>query len=477
MKRELLFNLFIALIASMSAQNSGRSICVSDNHRFLQKSDGSPFFYLGDTAWELFHRLDKDEAEFYLQDRVGKGFNVIQAVLISEFNGVETPNVYGRLPITDHDPSRPAVIDGEYDYWDHVDCVVAKANSLGLTMAILPTWGSYWGDTNKKIFNEKNAETYGQFLGNRYKDADIIWVLGGDRRPETEEQKQIIRAMARGLKKGDGGCHLITFHACGWHGSAQFFNGEDWLDFNMRQNGHSPEYRGYSNTLADYNRYPDLPVIDGEPLYEDHPIDFKPDERGHSIAADVRRALYWDLFNGACGHTYGHHSVWQMYNPEKGYPQNRPLLSWRQALNQPGACQVHHARNLMLSRPYFSRIPATDEVLGKGEYPSSMPGEGLYRFVATRDVDSTYIMVYAPVDREFTVNTGLINDDKIKVWWFNPRTGKSQRASVINNTGTARFSSPANGEYEDWILVLDSKKAGYKAPGTQSRFRASLIGI
>ena len=35
---------------------------VSDNRRFLVHEDGSPFFYLGDTAWELFHRLTLDEA-------------------------------------------------------------------------------------------------------------------------------------------------------------------------------------------------------------------------------------------------------------------------------------------------------------------------------------------------------------------------------------------------------------------------------
>ena len=30
---------------------------VSENHRFLQHEDGTPFFYLGDTAWELFVQM------------------------------------------------------------------------------------------------------------------------------------------------------------------------------------------------------------------------------------------------------------------------------------------------------------------------------------------------------------------------------------------------------------------------------------
>lgn len=50
---------------------------VSKNNRYLVKEDGSPFFYLGDTAWELFHRLNREEADLYLRNRAAKGFNVI----------------------------------------------------------------------------------------------------------------------------------------------------------------------------------------------------------------------------------------------------------------------------------------------------------------------------------------------------------------------------------------------------------------
>jgi hypothetical protein len=45
---------------------------VSRNNRFLARADGSPFCYLGDTAWELFHRLNREEARTYLQDRAAK---------------------------------------------------------------------------------------------------------------------------------------------------------------------------------------------------------------------------------------------------------------------------------------------------------------------------------------------------------------------------------------------------------------------
>ena len=68
--------------------------------------------------------------------------------------------------------------------------------------------------------------------------------------------------MANGLRAGDGGAHLMTFHPRGGSGSAQDFHADDWLDFNMRQNGHGVEFTGrYDQTRVDYDRTPAKPVI------------------------------------------------------------------------------------------------------------------------------------------------------------------------------------------------------------------------
>jgi hypothetical protein len=453
---------FLALAAVARAAGPLPPLKVSENRRFLVTADGRPFFWLGDTAWELFHRLNREEAERYLKNRAERRYTVIQAVVLAELDGLKDPNPYGHTPLTNDDPTQP-----NEEYFKHVDWIVARANALGMYIGMLPTWGDKWNirrGAGPEIFTPDNARTYGEWLGRRYKDANIVWILGGDRAVESDIHKEITRAMARGVRAGDGGTHLITFHPPGGNGSSTWFHDEDWLDFNMRQNGHVTEFTGrYDKTRPDYDRTPAKPVLDGEPIYEDHPVSFNAKELGHSIASDVRRPLYWNLFNGGFGHTYGHHSVWQMWTPSRK-PVNNPLMPWSDAIDQPGAAQMQHGRALMESRPFLTRIPDPDVIVA-GLVPTSMPGSGRYHFAATRDADGSYAMVYAPVGRPFTVRMSKIAGSSVKAWWFDPRTGKATAIGRWPNTGERTFTPPSPGEMLDWVLVLDDAARGFREPG------------
>ena len=256
----------------------------------------------------------------------------------------------------------------------------------------------------------------------------------------------------------------MTFHPTGGRSSSELLHNEDWLDFNMRQNGHSTEANRYEKTRADYDLKPVKPVLDGEPIYEDHPVNFRQAEFGHSIASDVRRPLYWDLFAGAFGHKYGHHSVWQMYSPGVRPPVNDPLVEWKEALQRPGAKQMQYGRWLMESRPFLTRIP-DDSVIVADAIRSKIPGAGRYGFAATRDEAGTFAMVYAPVGRAFEVDLTKIRGQQTKAWWFNPRNGVATAIGVFPSQGRKLFSPPDAGEMLDWVLVLDDASKGYLPPG------------
>lgn len=281
---------------------SGGRLTVSDNHRYLVHQNGTPFFWLGDTAWELFHRLNREEADQYLKRRAEQDFTVVQAVALAEFDGLNEQNPYGEVPLLNDDPTKP-----NEAYFKHVDYIIDKAAQYGLVIAFLPTWGdkvfkNTWGK-GPEIFTPTNARVYGRYVGNRYKNREnIVWVLGGDRQPRDGSQDLAVwRAMADGIQEGVGGADkaLMTFHPQpnGLDGGAsKWFKDDAWFDFNMHQNGHCRNTAMYDNITVSYNNQPVKPTMDAEPIYEDHPVCFNAKDLGTSNAYDVRMYAYLDLF-------------------------------------------------------------------------------------------------------------------------------------------------------------------------------------
>ncbi len=462
----------VALLASAGARVDAQNIVhvgpsvdfshgrlvVSKNHHFLQHQDGTPFLYLGDTAWELFHRLDRELAGKYIDARRRQGFTVIQAVVLAEFDGLTTPNANGDKPLIDNDPSKP-----NEAYFAFVDWVVQRAAGQGLFIGMLPTWGDKvvlesWGK-GPVIFpvdKPEIARAWGRYLGARYKNApNIIWILGGDRNGKGFEP--VWNAMAEGLTEGDGGNHLKTYHPSGGQSSSAWFHDAPWLDFNMMQSSHGA--KDIPNDLMidkDYARTPTKPVLDGELRYENHPVNWKPLENGWFDAFDVRQGTYWSVFAGGMGVTYGCHDVWQFH--QRGYePIAFSRYNWYDAMTAEGAWDILHLRRLLLSRPFFDRVP-DQEMIVEGI------GEGQARVRATRG--HAYAFVYLPTGAPVTLRLGRISGEEILAWWFNPRTGEARPAGRYPNRSTRQFEPPGpHGRGLDWVLVLDDADRQFKAPG------------
>ena len=60
---------------------------------------------------------------------------------------------------------------------------------------------------------------------------------------------------------------------------------------------------------------------------------------------------------------------------------------------------------------------------------------------------------------------GKISGEKVKAYWYNPRTGKSQFIGEFDNKGTIDFTCPTSGRGNDWILVLDDASSNFQEPG------------
>ncbi|WP_338871090.1 glycoside hydrolase family 140 protein [Spirosoma sp. SC4-14] len=460
MKKILLLTLLVCQELALAQQpfSHGR-LKVSDNNRYLIHQDGTPFFWLGDTAWELFHRLNREDADKYLKRRAEQGFTVVQAVALAEFDGLKEPNPYGEVPLQNNDPTKP-----NEAYFKHVDYIVDKAAQYGIVIAFLPTWGdkvfkNTWGK-GPEIFTPTNAKVYGNYLGNRYKNREnIVWILGGDRNPRNGSQDVAIwRAMAEGIQQGVGGADkaLMSYHPQpnGMEGgSSEWFQNDDWFDFNMHQNGHCRFTPMYDYITVSYNRQPTKPTMDAEPIYEDHPVCFNVKDLGTSNAYDVRVYAYLDLFAGAHGHTYGCHDIWQMYSSSRP-AVNGPHMYWQEALELPGANQMKFVRKLITARPLLNRVPDQSLIV---ENNLGSP----QRIQATRGTD--YAFIYSAVGKPFTVHPGKISGKTISATWFDPRTGKTQSAGTFNNQQPKQFTPPTKGYGNDWVLILDDAAKNYPA--------------
>ncbi len=463
--------LLICLIISvtLSAQTGwqhGR-LKVTANGHYLQYEDGTPFFWLGDTGWELFHRLTLEEISRYLENRRQKGFNVIQAVILAEFDGLTKPNQYGDVPLNNLDPTQP-----NEKYFAVVDSVVNMALHKNMFMGLLPTWGDkvtkLWG-AGPVVFNESNAYTYGLFLGKRYKNyPNIIWVMGGDRpaKNDSNDWRPVWRAMVKGIKEGTGGKAIFTYHPSGGsYSSSQFLQGESWLDINMYQSGHGGGHDVATWYLAgrDRNIMPTKPTLDGEPNYEDHPVNPWPTwnpANGYYDDYDVRKQAYRSVFAGACGVTYGHHSVWQFFSPREE-PVNHPkIMTWTEAIDRPGAYQVGYLRSLVESRPMLNRVPDTT-IITSGQ--GTTKAEHIEAF---RGSDGSYCMVYLPVGKTIIVNTSFFKKGRaITACWYNPKNAAANLDGSFVNKGSYMFTPPTTGVGNDWVLILDDVSYKYGIPG------------
>ncbi len=150
-------------------------------------------------------------------------------------------------------------------------------------------------------------------------------------------------------------------------------------------------HRVFDKIQASYKKTPVKPVLDGEPLYEDHPVCFNPKELGYSNAYDVRKYAYLDVFAGAFGHTYGCHDIWQFYSPYRE-AVNGPRVYWQEAMELPGALQMKFLRQLIESRPVVDRVPDQSLVVENDLSTSE-------RIQATRGND--YALIYTAAGRAY----------------------------------------------------------------------------
>jgi hypothetical protein len=481
----LLFILFAAVVSAQPWKAHGPLQVSKENPHYLAHHDGTPFFWLADTGWEMLHRLNREEMETYLENRRQKGFNVIQTVIISEFIHLDkSTNFYGDSIFVNENPEKPLITPGnnpqnelEYDFWDHVDFAVKSAEEKGIYLALLPTWGEWVTPrTDKAIFNTiEQTYNYGWFLGNRYRSSpNIIWMLGGDRHPDERKNGfELWRAMAEGLtdgtnniKKQDGKADysstLMTYHS--FDSSSKWFPNDEWIDFYSWGSYHAEvnNTKSYLATIADWNLPNPKPTINSEPCYEGHGINYAIEDNGVFTSTDVRIAAYWSVFSGAAGFTYGAMPIWQFTDDSRKKLSPKTFSNWQEGMELPGASQVRHLKKLMEMYPMQNLQPDQSLIVsGQGDcatYSAAIRGK-------------SHVFVYIPTGNKTAIKMGTISGEKVKASWFDPRTGQITTIGEFENKGEQSFVVPGmskelawlkSGRGCDWVLILEDSAKNKK---------------
>lgn len=441
---------FAAVVATEAAHAAELGVSTSGRHLTVKDK---PFFWLGDTVWLLAQVPSRDELELYLRTRAEQGFTVIQLTAVmgeERVWGTARRTTRGDVPFVENDVLKPAVTPGndpadsaQYDYWDHVDYVLERIHAHGFRAAVV-TYFVGWQGEGYKFLKPTNAQAYGRFLGMRYRGKpEIIWVLGGDNTPKTEDQKAVWPLVAKGLSEGLTGKEdysqvLITYHINGGASSAQLWHPSPWLDFNMAQTWDA--YQNiYPAILKDYQRKPVKPCGLGEGAYEDGPqYPTKPIN-----ALVIRKQACWSWFAGGY-HTYGNGNVWH-------FDTCKPELTqtWKEALRSPGAATLRHSKGFLAKIGWWKFVPdASFFILGEGS--------GRVRNVAMRSVTGDAVAVYCASPAAITLRLDKITaGDSLAAQWTNPATGEERPAGTFDRQ--ARSFTPPTG-WGDALLHVAAQK-------------------
>jgi Protein of unknown function (DUF4038)/Putative collagen-binding domain of a collagenase len=423
---------------------------VSPDGRAFQLDDGAPFFYLADTAWTLFTRLTFEEALRYFDDRAAKGFTVVQAYVL---RGLWVANREGERPLRTYNPSNI-----NERFFENVDALVEAANERGLVMSLVTTFGEHVrggnllaaeGRHSEVIFDEDNAFSFGALLSERYSDACVMWVLGGDRNPLRS--LPVWERMAQGLKQGCPEA-LVSFHGPGGTSSSYWFHWAKWLDFNTIQSGHARNVPNYLFVWHDRALDPAKPTLDMEPRYENHPD--RNDPSGKVIdAMQVRNAGYWALLAGAAGHGYGANDIWQFARPHDDLPEDYThghlpaTVAWEEALDFEGAWSMTWLRQLAERYRWYRWGPVMHPEV-------RVEGAGSAHLAVASDRDSGFAVLYVPPAQRVHLMLEPLGMTSAHAQWYDPRTGAELEGGELTITGQQVLETPAGSSADDWVLVL-----------------------
>ncbi len=430
---------------------------MAGDRRHLEHSDGTPFFWLGDTWWMGFTRRLSwpDGFRELTADRVAKGFTVAQIVA----------GLYPDMEPFDERGANEAGFPWERDlsrinpaYFDMADLRVAHLVNAGLMPCVVGSWGYFMEfagvDMLKKHWRNLIA---------RWGAYPVVWCIAGEglmlyylNRPADEAERDArikkIRAgwteVTRAVWAGDPFHRPITIHPTQF-GHEQI-DEPALLDVDMLQTGHSG-YRSNGPTIDRVSKAlahePKLPVLVGEVNYEGI-IEGSREE--------VQRFCFWAcMLTGAAGHTYGANGIWQVNTRAQPYGKSPHgtawgNLGWEDAYLLPGSRQIGLAKRL-LERYAWQAFESHPE----WAQPHQTPEDRIQSYAA--GIPGKVRVIYFPAEMGGVARwvKGLEPGLAYRAFLFDPKTGAEEALGTVTGDAQGDYAVPRVPVFQDWVLVLE----------------------
>jgi len=426
---------------------------ISDNHRYLEHRDGTPFFWLGDTWWMgLCRRLSwPGDFQTLTADRVQKGFSVIQIVAgpypdMGPFDdrGV---NEAGHPWEKDYSRINPA-------YFDMADLRIHHLVRKGLVPCILGCWGYYM------IFmGVEKMKQHWRYLVARYGAYPVVWCLAGegimgyylaeDRKKDSEIQKKGWTELAKYVREIDPFHHPLTIHPT--DSARNQVEDSTLVDIDMLQTGHG-DRKSIPNTVRRvkeaYAAAPTIPVINGEVCYEGI---------GEASRQEVQRFMFWTcMLSGACGHTYGANGIWQVNTKELPYgPSPHGMtwgnIPWDEASQLPGSKQIALGKKLLQRYEWWNFQPHP-------EWVEPHANEKNYNAPYAAGISGKVRAIFLPSGVWGITVKGIETDASYRAFLFNPVDGSELEIGTVepDDQGNWRVPISRSPIFQDWVLVLEN---------------------
>jgi hypothetical protein len=410
----------------------------------------------------------------YVQTRAAQGFNTIQMDLIatnyvrSYGNSATYATNDGIVPFTGAKVTTP-----NPTYFARMDQFVSILAQYNMVAFLNPyETGPSGGMPDLVAAGATACNTYGQYVGNRYKNSpNVMWHFGNDY--EGGANDTYVLALINGVKTAApnqlrGGQLCFAF---GDNNPCTSFDNPSFRPPIQTLAGvytYGPTYQtcitaynppsvtfvaGYPGT----NSTPPCPVIMTEATYE-----FQQNLGTYDAgtALTLRRIAWWAYLGGAVGYIYGCDYTWG--GLKSGWLKRLLKREWQNNLSSPGALDLGRLATFFNGISWQNLVPDQTHVVATAGYgaPSiNNPFASNTYVPLSATADGTCAVAYFSRGSASSLTVNLATfTGQVTAKWFDPTNAIYTTIGTFTNSGAQVFTPSGNNSTgdPDWVLLLTS---------------------